>query len=162
MQTLLEKIRTNFSTFSKSERMIAKTVLDTYPAGSLERILDLADMAGTSSATVTRFVRRLGFAGYPEFQEAVRQELREVQPSPTELFEHYREHEIFADASDVLGSYCAAASSNLSEMTNLVSREDFAAIGALLANTQRRLVLVGGRWSDSIASLMAFHNLLQP
>ncbi len=51
---------------------MARTLLATYPTAGLESLPQLADGAGVTGPTVLRFVRKIGFEGYPDFQRSLR------------------------------------------------------------------------------------------
>src|SRR5512143_2707157 len=60
-----------------SERKVARVFLAAYPIAGLETMAQLAKRAGVSGPTALRFVIKLGFDGYPEFQQALRREVQE-------------------------------------------------------------------------------------
>lgn len=68
---LLGSIQNLFDSFHASELAIAKTVLNDPVAASGMNISQLAEESETSMASVVRFSRALGFAGYPEFRLAL-------------------------------------------------------------------------------------------
>ncbi|HEY5858650.1 MAG TPA: MurR/RpiR family transcriptional regulator, partial [Actinomycetota bacterium] len=59
-----------------AERRVARALLETYPTAGLESLPQLADGAGVTGPTVLRFVRKIGFDGYPDFQRSLRQEVQ--------------------------------------------------------------------------------------
>ena len=59
-----------------SERRVARTLLATYPTAGLESLPQLAEGAGVTGPTVLRFVRKIGFEGYPDFQRSLRHEVQ--------------------------------------------------------------------------------------
>lgn len=61
-----------YADLPQGERAIARVLLDDYPYAALGSLRTLADRAGVSPPTASRLVGRLGFAGFAEFQEAVR------------------------------------------------------------------------------------------
>jgi len=66
-----------------AERKVARTLLARYPAAGLESTAALAAAAGTSKPTVLRLLARLGFGGYPDFQQRLRAEVtRSMSASP--------------------------------------------------------------------------------
>jgi len=66
-----ERIHANLPLMSSAMVKIADVLLDD-PSAPLElSITELADRAGTSAATVTRFCRQLGYPGYVQFRVGV-------------------------------------------------------------------------------------------
>ena len=72
----LARVRTRLPDLHPSERRLAETVLDfpgDMPGYSASEI---AGLAGVSNATVSRFVRKIGYGSYEEARKAVRDEGR--------------------------------------------------------------------------------------
>ena len=83
---LVEKIKQSLDQMTKSERQVASYFLghgNEFAFFTLDRI---AGEVGTSTTSVLRFCRRLGFAGYKGFQEAVRGEMNH-QPDLLDKFQ---------------------------------------------------------------------------
>lgn len=143
-----------------SERRVARTLLATYPTAGLESLPHLAEGAGVTGPTVLRFVRKIGFEGYPDFQRSLR---HEVQARTEGLPSLYRSrgtppsddvarlsHEAFTRALDA-----TLGSTSLEENLELV-------VG-LLADSKRRIWFVGGRFSQLAASYLCLHlRMLRP
>ena len=75
-ETIGEEIRERLGEMTPSERRVARTLLATYPTAGLESLPQLAEGAGVTGPTVLRFVRKIGFDGYPDFQRSLRQEVQ--------------------------------------------------------------------------------------
>ncbi|GLW07030.1 hypothetical protein Misp01_21600 [Microtetraspora sp. NBRC 13810] len=63
------------------ERAIVRVILDDYPFAALGSLRALAERAGVSPPTASRLVGRLGFAGFADFQAAVRATARDQDRS---------------------------------------------------------------------------------
>src|SRR5439155_1141701 len=83
-----ELVRQRLDSLSPAERRLARALLASYPIAGLESVARFAERAGVSPPTVTRFIAKLGFRGYPEFQENLRDEVQARLSSP---LERYRE-----------------------------------------------------------------------
>ncbi len=59
-------------------RKVADAILENPAAAARLTIVDLAERSGTSTATITRFCRALGFSGYAELRVAVATEMGRV------------------------------------------------------------------------------------
>ncbi len=68
---ILDRVSAAVSDLSKSERLVAKAVLDDPVLSSRENIADLARRAGVSQPTVFRFCRRFGCNGFPDFKQTL-------------------------------------------------------------------------------------------
>src|SRR3979411_1208826 len=72
---IAELVRQRTTELSPAERRLAKVLLASYPIAGLESLGRLAERAAVSPPTVTRFIGKLGFRGYPEFPDRVRREV---------------------------------------------------------------------------------------
>src|SRR5438093_8703616 len=75
-ETIGEEVRERLGQMTPSERRVARTLLATYPSAGLESLPQLAESAGVTGPTVLRFVRKVGFEGYPDFQRSLREEVQ--------------------------------------------------------------------------------------
>lgn len=71
-----ELLEEGFDTFSRSQKAIARYIIDHLDEIGYLSAEELAKKGNTSSSTVVRFAQSLGFSGYPELQKAARDEHR--------------------------------------------------------------------------------------
>lgn len=101
-QVLSAYIRSRFDEFSRSQKDVAQYIVDHLDEAAFQTAEELAKRASTSSSTVVRFSQALGFEGFPELQQAAREEYRRVGPAsggsvaPAPLFS--LDHTEFEDA----------------------------------------------------------------
>jgi DNA-binding MurR/RpiR family transcriptional regulator len=133
-------ISERFDEFSRSQKDVARYIVDHLDEAAFLTAEELARRASTSSSTVVRFSQALGFDGYPELQQAAIEEYRAGTGESTEgatqtgsLFDF--DHSEF-EAS--LG----ADHANLEETARSLTREQIEASVAVLATSQR-VVIVG-------------------
>ena len=124
-----------------------------YPFGALQTIQELAERTGVSAPSITRFVSKIGFGGYQEFQRQLISELREGGRSPVDL----KATERLGDKDTFLADYARRAAERLGDMADDLAQDEFDRIVALMADPARNVFLLGGRVSDSIAALLAIH-----
>jgi DNA-binding MurR/RpiR family transcriptional regulator len=74
--TLSSYIRERFEEFSRSQKDVARYIVDHLEEAAFQTAEELARRADTSSSTVVRFSQALGFEGFPELQEAARDEYK--------------------------------------------------------------------------------------
>ncbi|MCE7009385.1 MurR/RpiR family transcriptional regulator [Kibdelosporangium philippinense] len=67
----LVRIRSLLPGLARAEQRVAKVVLDNPAAVARRSITEVADAAGTSETTVTRFCKAIGVGGYPELRIAL-------------------------------------------------------------------------------------------
>ena len=138
--------------FTRTEMRIAQVLLARYPLPGLETLVQFAEKAHASPATTLRFVNKLGFDGYAEFQEAIRAELQPQLSSPLTRSPNFLVGpEVDADASAFVESVIA----NVERAFTLMPAGEFRAIVDLLANTSRPVVCLGGRFSRARATSLA-------
>ena len=131
-----------------AERRVARTLLATYPSAGLESLPQLAEGAGVTGPTVLRFVRKIGFDGYPDFQRSLR---NEVQARSEGLPSLYRTR-AGNPADDVLlrtrGAFVRALDATLGASSLEAEVEP---VVALLGDRKRTVWFVGGRFSQLVA-----------
>ncbi|HXO07964.1 MAG TPA: MurR/RpiR family transcriptional regulator [Solirubrobacteraceae bacterium] len=79
-QALSSYIRARFDDFSRSQKDVAQYIVDHLDEAAFQTAEELARRANTSSSTVVRFSQALGFEGFPELQQAARDEYRRRPP----------------------------------------------------------------------------------
>jgi DNA-binding MurR/RpiR family transcriptional regulator len=75
-KTLSTYITERFDEFSRSQKDVARYIVDHLEEAAFQTAEELARRADTSSSTVVRFSQALGFEGYPELQQAAIEEYR--------------------------------------------------------------------------------------
>ena len=80
---LLHRINHNYSSMSKGQKLLATYITDNYDKAVFLTAAKMGVIVGVSESTVVRFAMSLGYKGYPEFQKAleelVRNKLNSVQ-----------------------------------------------------------------------------------
>lgn len=84
--SMVESIKNHLNIMTKSERQVASCTLGCINEIAFDTLDELAVRAGTSTTSVLRFCRRLGFDGFKQFQQAVRAELNH-QPNLPDKFQ---------------------------------------------------------------------------
>src|ERR1700753_1576314 len=86
-----EQIRQRIGQFSPAERKVARALLAGPPTIGLESSARLAQHAGVSGPTVSRFIAELGFASYAAFQRALHDEITARMMPPAEVYRRHRQ-----------------------------------------------------------------------
>jgi len=138
-KSLSAYITERFDEFSRSQKDVARYIVDHLDEAAFLTAEELARRASTSSSTVVRFSQALGFDGYPELQQAAIEEYRNgiaatngpAEGGPLFSFDH-------SEFEASLG----ADHANLEETARSLTREQIeAAVTAL--TTAQRVVIVG-------------------
>jgi DNA-binding MurR/RpiR family transcriptional regulator len=135
-KTLSTYITERFDEFSRSQKDVARYIVDHLDEAAFQTAEELARRADTSSSTVVRFSQALGFDGYPELQQAAIEEYRNrvaEQEGPGQLFDF--------DHSEFEASL-AAEHSNVEDTARNLTREQVEACVSALASAQR-VVIIG-------------------
>jgi DNA-binding MurR/RpiR family transcriptional regulator len=138
LKSLSEYIQERFDEFSRSQKDVARYIVDHLDEAAFLTAEELARRASTSSSTVVRFSQALGFEGYPELQQAAIEEYRTVGVSAGAS----NAGSLFSfDHSELEGSL-GADYANLEETARKLTREQVDGAVAALAEAQR-VVIVG-------------------
>ena len=150
--TLDEQLRTALGDFTPAERQLATHILARYPVAALGSITQLAKAAGVSTPTVVRLAQKLGYKGYPDFQNSIRGEVEAMLVTP--LTKHDRWAGGVPD-THILNRFAEAVVANMQATLNQVDHADFDAAAALLADPARRVFVLGGRITHAMADYFA-------
>ncbi|MEP9399523.1 MurR/RpiR family transcriptional regulator [Mesorhizobium sp. KR2-14] len=150
--SIAELISERMDTMPAGERRAAQTLVANYPLIGLKTVADFSQHAGVSSPTILRFVARLGFHNYPEFQAALQDELAAQLQSPLS-------RTVLEPAPDrgKTSPVLEATLTNIRETFRHVSERQMGEIVARLANPRAKIFLIGGRFTDPVAQYMTAH-----
>lgn len=138
-----------------AERRISATLMADYPFAGLDTIQSFAERTGTSSPTISRFVGKLGFNGYQDFQRQLIDEVRESKRSPLDLHRDNRTIQ-----GGFLEDHFTTALRLMQEAASTLSAHQFERICDMLRDEKRGIHIIGGRISDVLA-LYLFRHLRQ-
>jgi DNA-binding MurR/RpiR family transcriptional regulator len=144
-----ERIRQRLGSLSPSERKIARLLLSGPPTMGLESSARLAQHAGVSGPTISRFVtHQLGFENYAAFQAALREEISARMLSPVEMYRTYR---VEQEPSDVLTRCATALGESVQSSVQSLDPGEFGRAVSMLTDRGRRITAVGG-WFSHLAA----------
>lgn len=152
---VVNQIRENYDSFSKSHRRLADYILDNPGDVAFLSINELSRVTGISPATITRFARRLEFQGYNEFQRG--------------LYEHQKQRAPFGQLKSLLRSEtaeerdgqdplhgCIQSSIQLLECLNTPQLRDSFLRSLNILRQARTIYIAGHRSSYAAAYYLAF------
>jgi DNA-binding MurR/RpiR family transcriptional regulator len=152
-QALSDYITARFDEFSRSQKDVAQYIVDHLDEAAFQTAEELARRASTSSSTVVRFSQALGFEGFPELQQAAREEYRRqvgatqgggpAAPVAAPLFSLDQTEYETALATDHV---------NVEETARKLSRKDMEAAVEAISSAER--VLVAG--TDQMAFFASY------
>ncbi len=152
MNNLLTHISENFSSLSKGHKKIASYVTENTDKAAFMTAGKLAAAVGTSEATVIRFVSKLGFSGYAEFQkkmqEVLRGKLNNLQRMEV-AFERIGN-------SDLLRNVMHSDVENIKQTLEHINKEEFDKVADVIANA-KNIYILGVRSSSALASFLGYY-----
>lgn len=151
--SIQDRVRREMADFTEAERRVARALIGEYPMAGLETVARLARRAQTSGPTILRFIARLGFDSYADFQDALRAEIQVRLQGPLSRYGARYDAGAMGEphvpglrVSQALQQNIAIAERDL--------RKDLARIVDRLADPARNILCIGGRFSQMTASYL--------
>ena len=137
-----------------TERQLLNTLLDDYPIAGLGSITELAQVASVSTTTVARMLQKIGFDGFPQFQAALRAELKEMISDPIAKRDVWK-----ADLPEehILNRYSRQGLENQRRSLDEIDPQDFDRLCRLLSDPERTIFVSGGRITGTLARYLYLH-----
>ena len=151
--TVETTVHATMDALTSAEKRAARTLLANYPTIGLAPVAEFGTAAGASAATVLRFISRLGFRSYPDFQRALRTELDERTKSPLQ-----RSFEVPRQESErFLDRFFEQTAEIMRATAERIPASEFEAASRKLADSRHACHLAGGRFTDALAMYMEAH-----
>jgi DNA-binding MurR/RpiR family transcriptional regulator len=152
--TVSDVINAHFSVLTRAEKQLAATLLDNYPVSGLGSITTVAENAGVSTPTVARMVQKLGFRGFPDFQQRLHQELEATISNPISKHDRWAAN---APGAHILNRFADTTINNLRASLAQLETAEFDGAAAMIADRKRNIYLVGGRITGALADYFFTH-----
>ena len=152
--TVSDIIRDKFNVLTRAERKLANVLLDNCPVSGMTSITRLAELAEVSPPSVVRMAQKLGFTGFPDLQNALRDELEATISNPFAKHDRWSQQ---APDTHILNRFADAVIDNLRQSLDQLPPEDFDRVSALLADRKRAVYIVGGRITHALADYLFTH-----
>jgi RpiR family carbohydrate utilization transcriptional regulator len=150
---LLDAIRTQLDSLSKSERKVGLTVLQHPQLAVSENITALAKSAQVSEPTVVRFCRALGYDGWQEFKLKLAQSLALALPDADES---PKQDDL---AADLVSKICSRSINTLLDLRNNLKPDAIQRALDVLANSNK--IEFYGQGSSGIVAMDAQHKFFR-
>lgn len=151
-QTLEDQLRAEMGSMTRAERQLASHMLGNFPLSVLGSVSEIAQAAGVSGPTVVRLVRKLGFAGYPDFRAHVHEQMGARLASPISKHEKWAD---IAQPDHPLNRFAARVIDNLNQTLSQQDLREFDMVADTLADKARPVHLIGGRLTRTVAEYFA-------
>ncbi len=149
---LLKKIEDSYKTFSKGQKRIANYVCDNYDKAVNLTAARLGSIVGVSESTVVRFATELGFKGYPQFQKA----LEEIVKNRLNSIQRMTLTNDRVDEADVLDSVLRGDYENIKQTLEEIKKDEFNRAVSTISSAQR-IYIVGGRSSEVLVRFFYYY-----
>jgi Helix-turn-helix domain, rpiR family len=126
-----------------AERRLAEILSRRYPEAALLSARSMADAAGTSPASVTRFAQKLGYAGFAELQTELAVEMRARLNSPPKRLTVDAQGRR-KPAGALLRDVIARERENLDATVNMIDESQLEVLARRLAHNTKSVVYVAG------------------
>lgn len=155
---LMNRINDKYSTFSKGQKLLAAYITDNYDKAVFLTAARLGKIVGVSESTVVRFATNLGYKGYPEFQKALEELVRNKLNSIQRMEVAYGR----ISQSKILETVLHADTEKIKHTLEHIDQKAFeSAVDTILM--AEHIYIVGIRSCASLAGFMAFYfNLMFP
>ncbi|MDP9188358.1 MAG: MurR/RpiR family transcriptional regulator, partial [Actinomycetota bacterium] len=143
-KSLSDYITERFDDFSRSQKDVARYIVDHLDEAAFQTAEELARRANTSSSTVVRFSQALGFEGYPELQQSAIEEyrLKVSEGAASGAGNGSGGAALFNFDHSEFEASLGADYSNIEETARSLTREQVEASVSAIA-TSRRVLIVG-------------------
>ncbi|GAA6374925.1 MurR/RpiR family transcriptional regulator [Firmicutes bacterium i23-0019-B6] len=150
------RIEEKYRDLSKGQKRVAEYVLDNYDKAVFLTAARLGEVVGVSESTVVRFATQLGYKGYPEFQKALEELVRNRLNSIQRMKVTYGR----ISQSQILETVLQSDIEKIKQTLNGIDHSAFnQAINTIL--NARKIYVLGIRSCAPLAAFMSFYlNLL--
>ena len=149
---VLKKIENGMGSFSKGQKLIANYILDHYDKAAYLTASKLGTYVGVSESTVVRFAIELGFEGYPEFQHA----LQEIMRNRLTSFQRIEVTNSLIGDENILERVLISDAEKIRRTLEEVDQASFERAIERITSA-KRIYIIGVRSSSSLASFLNFN-----
>ena len=152
MNELIGRIEAKYEKMSKGQKRLAEYVKENYDKAVFLTAARLGEIVGVSESTVVRFATQLGYRGYPEFQKALEELVRNKLNSIQRMEVTYGR----ITQSEILETVLQSDIEKIKMTLSAIDHKAFNwAIDTLLE--AKRIYVVGIRSCAPLASFMGFY-----
>ncbi|MCR5143930.1 MAG: MurR/RpiR family transcriptional regulator [Lachnospiraceae bacterium] len=149
---LHNKLNEMYKSMSKGQKLLTNYITDNYDKAAFLTAAKLGEVVGVSESTVVRFAMFLGYKGYPEFQKALEETVRNKLNSVQRMEVTYGR----IQKNNVLESVLASDAQKIHETMENINEEVFEqAVG--LINSARKIYIIGIRSCAPLAQFLSFY-----
>ena len=152
-KTIRELIHDKGDDLTRTDQKITRILLADYPTSALHTVAELAELAQVSDPSILRFVKRLGFDSYPQFQQAAQHEIKDSLEHATDAASG--SNLLAPHLPDYATEYLRQLNVDLDKTISRLLSAELQGVSHLLADESKRIVSLSD--SANAPNLMAFH-----
>ena len=149
---MLDVIKAQYDKMSKGQKKIADYISENMERAAFMTAMKLAEAAAVSESTVVRFATMLGYEGYPEFQQAMADELQSRLVTPKKA----QTNEFRENRSELLRRVLVSDAQNIVDTIGMVDSDVFDQAVELISNA-RKICIVGIRTCAPLADYLTYY-----
>ena len=149
---VVEKIKNKYDKLSKGQKLLADYIISNYDKAAFLTAAKLGALVGVSESTVVRFAMNLGYQGYPEFQRALEEMVRNKLNSIQRMEVAYGR----ISQSQILSSVLQADADKIKLTLENIDENAFETAIDILLNAKHIYVL-GIRSCSPLANFLSFY-----
>jgi len=148
----IKEILTKVKSLNGAQRRLGNYLQNDSSALLLSNVNDLAQAVGVSKATVVRFAKTLGYAGFPELRRDIQKEMRRKLRAADRMKETFAE---LGDDENIFAKLIKRDIQLLQETLRAASFTDFQKAVEVILNA-RKVFLIGLNASTALAYILHF------
>lgn len=149
---LSNRINEKYKSMSKGQKLLATYITDNYDKAVFLTAAKLGEVVGVSESTVVRFATNLGYKGYPEFQKALEELVRNKLNSIQRMEVTYGR----ISQSQILETVLQSDTENLKSTLESIDQNAFELAVDTILNA-KNIYVIGIRSCAPLASFLAFY-----
>lgn len=155
---IIALINSRYDRLSKSHKKIATYILDNYDQAVFMTAAELGKKVDISESTVVRFASGLGFEGYPEFQHALEEWVKNEWNGVAKVGMKYGK----STQSEILTSVLNSDIDKIADTLQNINVEAFEAAVDIILRA-RHVYIIGLRSCEPLADFLSFYlNMIRP
>lgn len=149
---LVNRINERYGSLSKGQKVLAAYITDNYDKAVFLTAARLGEVVGVSESTVVRFATHLGYKGYPEFQKALEEMVRNKLNSVQRMEDTYGR----ISQSKILETVLTSDAERIRDTMESIDEHAFdLAVDTILS--AKNIYVIGIRSCAPLAEFLAFY-----
>lgn len=149
---LIQRIQDRYTGLSKGQKLLASYIIKNYDKAVFLTAAKLGEVVGVSESTVVRFATQLGYTGYPAFQKALEELVRNKLNSIQRMEVTYGR----ISQGEILATVLQSDAKKIEMTLECVDQSAFELAVETILNA-RRIYVIGIRSCAPLANFLSFY-----